>query len=98
MTEIISSAKQVELLEKEVQERDTTIKVLNDKINRLSTKVDESGCKITNAMGLDFEVSNPLADFYLEQLEELIKFMEIRKVFPANISEIKNLIEKRGEE
>jgi len=95
MTLIISDNKKVETLQKELEESSSTIKLLNDKVNRLVEQLGSQGCVINHAMGLDFTVENSLADSYANCLIKTMQIIQFKGVFPETVKEIDTLLKQR---
>lgn len=95
MTLIISDSKKIEDLVKELDESFSTIKLLNDKVNRLVEQLGSQGCVINHAMGLDFTVENTLADSYANCLSKTMQVIKFKGVFPETIKEIDILLKQR---
>lgn len=95
MVLVKSESSKVEILEKELEESSTTIKLLNDKVNRLVDQLGNQGCIINHAMGLDFTVENILADSYANCLSKTMQIIQFKGVFPETVKEIDILLKQR---
>lgn len=62
MVVILNISDKIKLLERELEEKQASLTVLDTRVNKLTEELEKAGCVILNAMGIDFTVENKLAN------------------------------------
>ncbi len=71
MVVILNLSDKVKLLERELVDKEASLTALNDRVNRLTEELEKAGCIIVNAMGIDFEINNELANTLENKLRKV---------------------------
>jgi len=71
MTIIPNLSQQVSMLESELKEKESDLKYLNERVNKLTEELEKAGCSITHAMGINFEIKNDLAEKLQNRLNRI---------------------------
>lgn len=83
MVIILNLSDKIKLLEAEVLEKEADLTALNNRVNKLTEELEKAGCIIVNAMGIDFEINNDLANKLENKLRRIAANLRAHDRFEA---------------
>lgn len=83
MTIILNLDQQVTMLKTELEGKESDLKYLNERVNKLTEELEKVGCSIIHAMGIDFEIKNELADKLQNKLDRIAAQLRAHDIYDA---------------